>query len=261
MAPISSTGNSADAVADSIGRHLDSWADQDAIAGMHNRFRREGFIKLRGVVPDAVRDVVRGEVLELLDGNSERRDLHLQTTGGTPRRMSVVRSEIIAETTGAITTLYRSAPLRSFLGEIAGEDLHSCPAADEEFLITRQERKGDTHGWHWGDFTFALIWILETPPIDIGGMLQCVPHTRWNKKNPRIHQFLCENPIATYGFVSGDLYFLRTDTTLHRTVPLTEDATRIILNMTWAAAKDLASAPTGDDRWWEDADASAGTAG
>jgi hypothetical protein len=88
-------------------------------------------------------------------------------------------------------------------------------------------------------------------------MLQSVPQTRWDKQAPRINEYLCANPIATYGFSSGDLYFLRTDTTLHRTVPLTRDATRVILNMTWAADADLRRAVTGADRWWEDSDVDA----
>lgn len=246
---------------DATADHLRTWPDTATLAALHNRFRRDGFVKLRDVVTDPVREVVRTEVLELLAQNSERRDLFLQTTGGTPRHMSVVRSELIAETTGVITALYHHVPLRTVLGQIAGERVHSCPSADEEFLITQQHRKGDTHGWHWGDFSFALIWIIDTPPLEVGGMLQCVPHTTWNKEDPRIHSYLCDNPIATYGFAPGDLYFLRTDTTLHRTVPLSSDATRIILNMTWAAEKDLTGPPQGDDRWWENADAKAGVTG
>jgi hypothetical protein len=91
-------------------------------------------------------------------------------------------------------------------------------------------------------------------------MLQCVPHTRWNKSNPRIHEYLCDNPIQTYGFTTGDIYFLRTDTTLHRTVPLNRDTTRVILNMTWAAEKDLRRSLDGEDRWWEDSTAEAAQA-
>jgi len=257
MSSLLNFANQAGSPENELAQHLAQWPAPDTLALLRNRFRRDGFVELRELINDRIRDLIRGEVLELLDGNSERRDLYLQTTGGTPRHMSVVRSETIAKTNGFITGLYRSERLRSVLGAIAGEPLHGCPSEDEEFLITRQERKGDTHGWHWGDFSFALIWIVETPPIDVGGMLQCVPHTAWDKQDPRIHQYLCDNNIATYGFTTGDLYFLRTDTTLHRTVPLSQDAVRIILNMTWAAAKDLAAAPQGDDRWWEDAAAKA----
>lgn len=240
--------------------HINSWLPPSAVFDLENRFARDGFVKVRSIVSDDSRQAVKDEVFSLLRRQAERRDLRLETTGNTPRFMSIVKSEFIAEESEFITELYRSGPLVDALGRIAGETIFPCPLKDEEFLITRQEKKGDTHGWHWGDFSFALIWIIDTPPIRYGGMLQCVPHTRWDKSNPRIHEYLCANPIATYGFQPGDIYFLRTDTTLHRTVPLTTDVQRIILNMTWAAQKDIDGNLVGDDRWWEDKDVSAARA-
>lgn len=240
-----------------LGSHLETYFDPPAALDLETRFHRDGFVLVRDIVGDAVRQAVREEVMTVLDVEVERRDLYLETTGNTPRFMSVVRSEVIAEHGRLIGSLYRSVPLLKTLSRIAGEALFPCPSRDEEFLITRQEKKGDTHGWHWGDFSFALIWIIDTPPVSVGGMLQCVPHTRWDKSNPRIHEYLCASPIATYGFRPGDIYFLRTDTTLHRTVPLTGDARRIILNMTWAARKDLERAPAGNDRWWEQSNVAA----
>jgi L-lysine 4-chlorinase len=237
--------------------HLSSWLASSAVFDLANRFSRDGFIKVCGIVSDESRQAVKKEVLHLIDRRAERRDLLLETTDHTPRFMSVVKSEFIAEESELISKIYRSDPLLDALGQIAGEALLPCPLKDEEFLITRQEKKGDTHGWHWGDFSFALIWIIDTPPIKCGGMLQCVPHTKWDKSNPRIHEYLCANPIATYGFRPGDIYFLRTDTTLHRTVPLTTDAQRIILNLTWAAQKDIDGKLVGDDRWWENKEVSA----
>ena len=134
----------------------------------------------------------------------------------------------------------------------------TCPSEDELFLITCQEKPGDTHGWHWGDFRYALIWLLEAPPVEYGGMLQCVPHTRWDKQNPQINRYLIENPIRTYGFVTRDIYLLKTDTTLHRTVPLDREARRIILNMTWGCPDDLTRPLQGNDRWWSNQQVEAG---
>ena len=239
--------------------HATRWLDASALFDLRNRFRRDGFVLVPNIVPADIKQAVTDQVGGLLDQHAERRDLLLKTTGDTPRFMSVVRSELIAEQGELITTLYGSPSLVSVVESITGERPHPCPAKDEEFLITRQERVGDTHGWHWGDFTFALIWIIETPDIDKGGMLQCVPHTRWDKSNPQINRYLCANPIATYGFVTGDIYLLRTDTTLHRTVPLSRDGIRIILNMTWASEKDLRRGLAGADRWWEDSRADAAT--
>lgn len=242
-----------------IHEHTTRWLDQKTLFDLRTRFARDGFTRVSDIVPAAVKDAVKIEVLALLESHAERRDLLLRTTGGTPRFMSVVRSEVIADHGTLIAGLYASPALVTAVGLVAGEQPLPCPAKDEEFLITRQDRVGDTHGWHWGDFSFALIWIIDTPDVEAGGMLQCVPHTRWDKSCPRINHYLCANPIMTYGFTPGDVYLLRTDTTLHRTVPLQRDGTRIILNMTWAAQADLRRGLSGADRWWEDAATAAAT--
>jgi L-lysine 4-chlorinase len=204
-----------------------------------------------------IRRTLRSEAEKLLSDHADRRELRLATTDFTRRSMSVVQSETIASNSALITQIYRDPRLIATLEAIAGERLSPCPKADEEFCITRHERAGDTHGWHWGDFSFALIWVLVAPPMEVGGLLQCVPHTNWDKSSPQIYKYLVDNPINTYYFQSGDVYFLRTDTTLHRTIPLREDRIRIILNMTWAGDRDLERDTTDDDRWWEDANVSA----
>ncbi|MFF9480973.1 L-lysine 4-chlorinase BesD [Streptomyces sp. NPDC014733] len=234
--------------------------ENDEIRRLSHQYHRYGIVTVTDLITAPTRQVVRAEAERLLDKHAERRDLRLKTTAYTRRSMSVVPSEMIAANSELVTSIYAHPELIRSLEAIAGEKLHPCPKADEEFLITRQEQRGDTHGWHWGDFSFALIWVLQAPPIDIGGLLQCVPHTTWDKASPRINNFLAENPINTYHFASGDVYFLRTDTTLHRTIPLREDATRIILNMTWAGSRDLKQEFDADDRWWDDANVSAASA-
>lgn len=230
------------------------------IRRMSQHFHRYGIVTATDLVLPQIRQSVRDEADRLLGEYAERRDLRLATTGYTRRSMSVVPSELIAGNSDLVTSIYRNRDLLRNLEAIAEEKLNPCPKVDEEFLITRQEKRGDTHGWHWGDFSFALIWILQAPPIDMGGLLQCVPHTEWDKESPRINTYLVENPIDTYYFATGDLYFLRTDTTLHRTIPLNQDATRIILNMTWASSRDLDRKFDADDRWWDDANVSAAAA-
>lgn len=215
-------------------------------------FQREGFLKVGHLLKQQAKSAVREDVYSLLDQFVERNEITVPTTGNTPRKMSTVRSEKIAEYSKVIQRMYRAPALSKLLETIAGEKFLPCPSLDEEFLITKQDRVGDTHGWHWGDYSFALIWIIDTPPVDHGGMLQCVPHTRWNKSDPRINEYLCLNLVRTYSFVPGDIYLLRSDTTLHRTVPLSKPGVRTILNMTWGSAKDANLTLKDNDRWWAD---------
>lgn len=231
-----------------------------AVADLGDRFHRDGFVRFGygTLVPESVTEAVRGEANRLIAEHKERRDLVLSTTGGTPRRMSVVKSEEIEEGSELIRAISRSKVFLDFLAGIAREEIVPEVSDDERYLITHQEFSADTHGWHWGDYSFALIWALVMPPLSHGGMLQCVPHTHWDKSDPRINEILCARKIDTYALASGDMYLLRTDTTLHRTVPLTADGTvRTILNMTWASRRDLQRPITGDDRWWENPEAAA----
>jgi hypothetical protein len=245
-------------IEEKVRENLSNKFPRESMPLLSQRFQRDGMIKIPEIMPIEIRQAMKQEALRLLHLFAERRDLKLITTDNTPRKMSVVTSEIIASNSEVINILYRVKALINFLEDLAGEPLLPCPSKDEEFLITRQEKSGDTHGWHWGDYRFALIWVLETPPIDCGGMLQCIPHTSWDKSNPRIHEYLCENPIRTYSFVSGDIYFLKADTTLHRTVPLNRDATRIILNMTWGSLEDESKKMIYSDRWWSKEEVDAG---
>jgi hypothetical protein len=89
-----------------------------------------------------------------------------------------------------------------------------------------------------GDYPYSMIWIIEAPSLEYGGILECVPHTYWDKKDTKIKEHLLRNPVRNYHHMSGDIYMLKSDTTLHRVTTLEKDATRIIINMAWERARD-----------------------
>ncbi len=60
--------------------------------------------------------------------------------------MSVVRSEFIAENSPLINALSKSEVLFDTLSLIAGTRIVASVSKDEEYLITKQERKGDIPG-------------------------------------------------------------------------------------------------------------------
>jgi hypothetical protein len=224
--------------------HLTATYSDDDVRELASHFRRYGYVKLPGLVRGELWDTVEGEVRRLLDAHARRIDIHLKETGHSPRYMSTVSQQAIQRDGRVIPAVYSSSVLTRFLGRLAGEEIHPCPWDEEKYVIIRQEKPGDTHGWHWGDFSFTLIWLIEVPPPEVGGSLQCVPHTHWDKQDPRVEEWLSEREIDTWPHVSGDLYFLRSDTTLHRTIPLTEPATRIILNTCWASYSDTLKSKT-----------------
>ncbi|MCF4126196.1 HalD/BesD family halogenase [Methylobacterium sp. SyP6R] len=220
-------------------RHYDNVFDSDSIWRMRQQLRRDGYVRLTNLLTDELKARLRHEVTALTETRSRRIDIKVQTTDNSPRKMRTVNYTEISNASPFISELYRLPGLRSLLDRIAESAVRDCDFDNERMTITRQDQIGDTHGWHWGDYQWALIFIVEAPPIDHGGMLQCVPHTIWNKANPEVHRHLVENPIRTYMHETGDIYFFATDTTLHRTYPLERDGTRIILNFTFAGHRDL----------------------
>lgn len=218
--------------------HIEEFAQQTDLLEKSQQYRREGYTKLRGLVPAGILSQVTAEVNDLLDEHARRIDIELKETGNSPRKMRTVSAAAISSDSKLIPAIYNSPSMMGLLGQLAGATVLPCPWEGEKYVIIRQDQPGDTHGWHWGDFSFTLIWIIEAPGPEVGGMLQCVPHTNWDKDNPRVEEYLQQNPIRTYANATGDLYFLRSDTTLHRTIPLRSAATRIILNTCWASERD-----------------------
>lgn len=228
-----------------LAEHLaTAYADDQAVRKLSQHYRREGYVKLRGLVPDDLFQEVTDEVHRLLDLHERRIDIHLAETGNSPRYMSTISQQAIAKDSELVPAIYESEALMGFLSRLAAQPVVQCPWDEEKYIAIRQHKKGDTHGWHWGDFSFTVIWIIEAPDAKYGGQLQCIPHTDWKKEDPRVEEYLMEHPIKTWGHVTGDLYFLRSDTTLHRTIPLNEDRTRIILNTCWGSESDAKKEPT-----------------
>lgn len=203
------------------------------------QFSRDGYLKfdIGELVPEQVFSEVIEESNALLSAHSIRRDVKVQSTGYSKRYMSNVTAKGIQDNGSIIPALYSSPALRALLGEIAGDELANC-WDEERFLLNKLEKEGDTHGWHWGDYPYTVIWILDAPPIEHGGILQCIPHTSWDKQQPNIEQYIIDHPIRSYYHVTGQAYFLKSDTTLHRVTPMKGEVTRIILNTCWASAND-----------------------
>ena len=230
------------AVEEELKAHFDSGAWKASIAERQNNLTRTGYVRVSDILPAKMKEALRVEARMIAEANERRIDITVAETSNTQRKMGSVNVRDIRETGELIPQLYESPQLRRGLEDITGHTVHDCDWENERMTMTRQTKPGDTHGWHWGDYQYALIFIVDHPSIDHGGMLQCVPHTTWDKENPNIFQILTENQIDTYFHEGGDIYFFRTDTTLHRTYPLQKEGTRIILNFTYDGPDGIARA-------------------
>ncbi|MGE8060431.1 HalD/BesD family halogenase [Pseudomonas sp. NPDC089547] len=203
-----------------------------------HRFERDGYLKINDLVDPLIKQAIAEDVRYLLANHAKRRDFLIESTGNTPRYLSNVPQECIETEGKYIPLAYNSRYLAKLIEGIVGEAVIPTPWKWDNYIINSQHKAGDTHGWHWGDYPFTIIWVVEAPAIECGGLLECVPHTRWDKCNPRVESLLAANKIDTYCHESGDVYLLKADTTLHRVKPLTIPVDRIILNTTWERARD-----------------------
>jgi len=231
--------------------HVDKGLPAAEVAAARERLDTVGHARVSFLAPDAVKQAVAAEVKDLLAIGGTRRELRFAETDYTPRRMRNLTRAQIAAASPIIRALYASGALLRAMSQVAGEPVHVCPYEPEQYVITCLEKDGDTHGWHWDDYTFALVWVVECPSVDDGGFVQCVPGTTWDKKSPGIHRAMVSSPIYSMELFPGDLYLMRTNTTMHRVFPV-RNGTRKIINMGYASTSDLTadfSHETMDQLW------------
>ncbi|MET9350916.1 HalD/BesD family halogenase [Streptomyces termitum] len=213
-------------------------------AELKERFNSDHLVPLRGFLSPELLDAFRAEAFGIMDGHGVQRDLVLEITDGTPRHMRTVGQPVIKEHGPLIDAFYFSAATKDFMSEVVGEEVFTCPYAGEHYVISRLDRSGDTHGWHWDDYTYGFILVLEAPDYRDGGFVQGVPHTSWDKENPDVYGALLNSRVHSYHMAAGDAYIVKTDTTMHRVHPIRGEARRTIVNMTWVSAEDLTVART-----------------
>lgn len=222
-----------------IGRHWGAHRRPEVLA-LKGELREGGFCLLPRLLPPGLQEAVAREVAGCIEQAGRRRDLRMASTADSPRRyLSVERNDIFVLST-TIPRLYRSDALIELLSSLTGEpELIPTPYRPEEIVINCMQRADDEHGWHWDDYRYSLVWVLQAPRRGNGGEVQFVRDTFWNKQAPQVAWFLQNRPLETRYVESGDAYLIRGDMLMHRVSPLLADDTRIIVCFTYAGADEL----------------------
>jgi L-lysine 4-chlorinase len=223
----------------------------DLVRRATEQYSREHYARTTGLLPDELVDRLQAETSQLIAMNTRRIDIRVAATGNTPRRMGSLPNSLFASESTLFTALYHVPAFRLLLSTIAGAPVLDCTYPDEQITGTHQTEAGDTHGWHWGDHEYAWIFIAAAPGPEHGGLLQTVAHTAWNKQDPAVNRCLVNGRVRSYHHASGESYFFKTNTTLHRTSPIeSSGVTRSIVNLTFASVSDLL-----EDKTYETTDA------
>lgn len=213
----------------------------DNLLNMRREFLSSGVTNITKIVSaDLMHDILM-EVEKLLPRYGVRRDIKkVRSTGNTPRRMTNIDYKSVAKNSELIMSTYACSTLREQLEVIVGETIYDCPYDREKIVATHLHRLGDTHGWHWDDYSLAVVWVLKAPPKEAGGVVQYIAHTEWKKETPEIISHFVTAPIYTMYLPSGSMYLMQTATTLHRVYPIIKGGCeRTILNFAYALKSDM----------------------
>lgn len=220
-------------------RHLIG-VDPAALLHSRNRLAETGIARLGFLLPYQVKRTLAAEALALVDQHRQLGEL-LPGSEAHPSPPSTrpgisVPPRAIAAHAALIPRLYECDALRRDLSVVAAESVLPCPEP-RRYAVTRTHRD-ETPQWHWDDYSFALVLVVECPPLEDGGFVQTVPHTHRERQYADVHRTLTRNPIHSWELHPGDLYLMRTASTLHRVYPF-EHGRRTIMTMCFATRADL----------------------
>ncbi len=212
-----------------------------AIDALNAKFAKEHVVMLKGLLSTEVQAEFAAEARQLLQSYGQRKDVRMRVTGNTPRNYQTVSRDDILHSGRLIPAFYHSEVIRGFLTEITGSPMHTVPYAPEEYIVNCQQAVGDTHGWHWDDYTYALVWLVDSPQMGQGGLIEYVQGIKWDKTNVAecVNNVLRANTPQQLYVPTGSCYLLKADTTMHRITPLLENALRTVVVFTFASEADL----------------------
>ncbi|MGH0593694.1 HalD/BesD family halogenase [Bacillus pretiosus] len=225
-----------------IADHLNGFSEEYT-EGMKNEFMENQVVIFDSLIPEALKAGVHAEAKYLLSEHGSRRDItNVEVTGNTPRHYNIVGRDSIAENANLIPAFFNSKVIKGFLAKINNnETLHAVPYQPEEYIINSQQATGDTHGWHWDDYAFALIWVVKAPPKGDGALVEYVPNTEWDKSDPKncVQKVLDTHKVNTLYVPEGACYLMKANTTLHRITSLIGNSQRIVIVFTYASSEDF----------------------
>lgn len=228
-----------DSVAALMAAHLADSFPAERRAALAARFADEHIVTMPGFAPPELLAAIRAEAAGIMDRHGTYHDLTFEITDNTPRRMRTVGQPVIRDEGPFVHHFYFAPALLDVVADVVGEAVHICPYAGEHYVISRLDAHGDTHGWHWDDYTYGIILVLEAPHYSEGGFVQAVPNTHWDKSAPDVYGALLSSQVRSYALEPGDAYVVKTNTTMHRVHPIRGNGRRTIINMTLASTADL----------------------
>lgn len=171
----------------------------------------------------------------------KRKDFISLHGGKTPRNMFTVSKSNIDLAGDAIKEFYNDPAQCELLSQIGKEKVSCLTYENEKYIINGLGMENDTHGWHFDDYSYALVLIIRTPPVQYGGCVEYVPNSNNSTQRAEfddINSILSSHVVNRRWFPDKTLYLMKSMTTLHRVTPISENHNRLSLALSYANESD-----------------------
>lgn len=209
------------------------FADYD-VESLGSTLSKYGVVTLPGFLPQMLNHEVTQEADELLSSHGKRVNVRIKSTGNTPRKYVSVSRNDVFENAPLIADLYFNPELIRFLAKLTRGDVIGSPYEPEQIVVNQMNEEGDTHGWHWDDYSYSLVLVLHAPDGQNGAQVEYVDGTSWNKDSAQIQHYLDTMKIESLDITSGSAYLLLGKRVMHRVSPLLRADTRKIVCFSYA---------------------------
>lgn len=227
-----------DRFSNDLSRVLSNFSEETLLE-LTTQFDRDGLVSVRNLLPGKMWEQLSAETNSIMDEYGIKRNVIIEQSDSTKRALTTVGNDPCRKNGPCMSAIYDSEDFHAFLSRIAGERVSMFPDPIEQLAVSLLTEPGDTHGWHWDDCSFALIWMIECPPPSFGGFTQCIPNTGHEKGQTNIFEVLTKHPIQSHYFPQESFYFFRSGSSLHQVHPLVKPARRLIINMDLVSDSDL----------------------
>jgi hypothetical protein len=200
--------------------------------------RQRGVVQLHGFLPPVLKAHLQQEADKLLDAHGRRVNVLVKSTGNTPRKYISVSRNDVFEHAPSIGELYFDPALIGFLAKLTKTNVIESPYEPEQIVVNKMDEAGDTHGWHWDDYSYSLVLVLAAPDRQSGAQVEYIDGTSWDKNAAPVQHYLDTMPVQSLDLTAGSAYLLLGKRVMHRVAPMLRADSRKIICFSYATEQE-----------------------
>ena len=211
------------------------------IEALRQTFATEQMVRFPDLLQPRVLTALQAEVTRLEAVSVVNR--FYSQGANTPRFLRGVGGSTILEQSTLLAALYIHYELWQLVAQIVDAPIYRSSHEQEFIGVNYLLGEGDTQGWHLDDNAYTLIIFTETPPVQMGGAVECI--FDWHQQAaplgwadghpvaPFVATLRQAGQVTAHSFSSGEAYLLRADKTMHRVTPLAGKGRRTVVGMSY----------------------------